>query len=73
VVQQGMGDAMSDELITVFMVTRPDYGKTFCVYRTWGEVYEGEFENAEDGEIIHITMKSLTKTEVDNLPEFEGW
>ena len=57
----------------VFIVTRPDFGKTFCVYRTWEAVKDGEFDGAEDGEIIYVTMKMMTPEELDALPDFEGW
>jgi uncharacterized protein (DUF2147 family) len=64
---------MSDELIEVFLVTRPDCGKNFCVYRTWEAVKDGEFDGAEDGDTIYVTQKTMTQNELDNLPDFEGW
>jgi hypothetical protein len=60
-------------MIEVFVVTRPDFGKQFCVYRTWEDVKDGEFDGAEDGETIYVTMKMMTPEELDALPDFEGW
>lgn len=57
----------------VFIVTRPDFGKQYCVYRTWEAVKDGEFDGAEDGETIYVTMKMMTPEELDALPDFEGW
>ena len=60
-------------MIEVFVVTRPDFGKKFCIYRTWEDVKEGEFDGAEEGETIHVTMKMMTPEELEELPDFEGW
>jgi hypothetical protein len=60
-------------MIEVFMVTRPEFGNKFCVYRTWEDVKDGEFDGAEDGETIYVTMKMMTPEELDALPDFEGW
>jgi len=60
-------------MIEVFMVTRPEFGNKFCVYRTWEDVKDGEFDGAEDGETIYVTMKMMTPEELDALPDLEGW
>lgn len=31
------------------------------------------FEEAEDGEEFEIKVQFMTKEEIDNLPEFDGW
>ena len=64
---------MADDPVEVFMVTRPDFGEQFCVYRTWEDVKDGEFDGAEDGDTIYVTLKTMTQYELDNLPDFEGW
>jgi hypothetical protein len=59
--------------MNVFVVTRPDlFGKQFCVYRTWDAV-ESEFDGAELGDTIHVTLKHMTQEELEALPDFEGW
>lgn len=65
---------MSDEsAVEVFIVTRPDFGKKVCVYRTWEDVKDGEFDGAEEGETIYVTIKTMTPDELAALPDFEGW
>jgi hypothetical protein len=59
-------------ILRVFVVTRPDSGGKFCVYRSWAEV-ETEFDGAELGSIIHVSLQEMTQKELDNLPNFEGW
>jgi hypothetical protein len=56
----------------VFEVMRPDCGTNFCVYQSWAEV-ESEFDGAELGDTIHVTLKNMTKEELDSLPDFGGW
>jgi hypothetical protein len=63
---------VSDESITVYKVTRPDYGKQFCIYQSWTDV-ASEFDGADWGDIIHVEIARMTPAELDALPDFEGW
>ena len=56
----------------VYVVTRPESGGKFAVYRSWGEV-ESEFDGAELGDTIHVALKNMTREEFQALPAFEGW
>jgi len=56
----------------VFVVTRPDHGSKFCVFRQWEDV-EAEFDGAEMGDSITVTLKFMTQEELDAMPDFEGW
>ena len=64
--------AMSEETIKVYRVMRPDCGRTYCIYRTWGEV-ESEFDGADDEDVIHVQLLRMTEAEFDALPDFQGW
>lgn len=62
----------NDQKVTAFKVNRPDYGNKWCIFRAWGDV-ESEFDGADYGDSITVTMIQMTQDELDNLPEFEGW
>lgn len=56
-----------------YRITRPDLGDTrSCVYRDWATV-EAEFDGAEVGDKITVELVEMTKEQLDNLPDFEGW
>jgi len=59
-------------ILRVYEVTRADHGKQSCIFHSWEEV-ESEFDGAELGESIVVTMKNMTQEELDALPDFEGW
>ena len=55
-------------------VTRPEtHGDNSCIYRFSGFDLEAEFDGAEMGESITLTIIAMTEQEIDDLPEFEGW
>jgi hypothetical protein len=56
----------------VFVVTRPNSGGKFRVYRRWPDV-EDEFDSGEPGTTIHVTYQNMTPEEIEALPDFEGW
>jgi hypothetical protein len=62
----------NDQKVTVWRVNRPDYGAKFCIFRSWGDV-ESEFDGADFGDEITVTMMQMTQDELEELPEFEGW
>ena len=55
----------------VYKVNRPD-SRNFCVFSSWARVVD-EFDGAEVGYRILVTLLEMTAEEFDNLPEFEGW
>jgi hypothetical protein len=56
----------------VFEIRRIDCGTNFCVYRAWKDV-EAEFDGAEVGDSILVTLSDMSQEELDNLPDFAGW
>ena len=55
-------------------VTRPEtHGSDSCTYRFSNFDLEAEFDGAEMGESITLTIIAMTEQEIDDLPEFEGW
>lgn len=55
-------------------VKRPDtHGNQWCISRLRGFSVEDEFDGAEDGESIVMTLKLMTEAELDALPDFQGW
>jgi hypothetical protein len=63
----------NDRKIRVFKVTRPDYPGNSCTYRDAATAIDGEFDGAEPGDTIHITLMEMSEDELERLPEFEGW
>lgn len=67
---------MSNEPKTACVkATRPDtHGPQFgCIYRLSEFSAKDEFDGAEDGESVLLTLTHMTEDEINNLPEFEGW
>lgn len=66
---------MSDEKIRCVAVTRPEtHGPHLhCVYRLSGFDAAAEFDGADEGESITLTLKMMTEDEIDALPDFNGW
>lgn len=56
-----------------FLVTRTDYPGNSCTYRDGGTLIDAEFDGAEAGDSIQITLLDMTAEQLDALPEFEGW
>lgn len=55
-------------------VTRPDtHGGQYCVFPLAGFSAADEFDGAEIGESITLTLCAMTEAEFDALPEFNGW
>jgi hypothetical protein len=63
------------EQIPCVKVTRPDtHGPQFgCVYRLKEFSAADEFDGAEEGESVTLTLIFMVEDDVKNLPEFEGW
>jgi hypothetical protein len=61
------------EKMPVFKVSRPGYGKKFCVYRDGATLIDVEFSGAELGDVIHVELAEMTKDQLESLDEFEGW
>jgi hypothetical protein len=60
--------------ISCVVVTRPEsHGKLYCLYRIADFSAADEFDGCEEGDSIVLTFKTMTKAELDVLPEFEGW
>ena len=60
-------------ILRVYLVSRQEHGqKKFSVFRSWEEV-ESEFDGAELGDSITVTLQSMTQEQLDALPDFEGW
>jgi len=57
----------------VFRVSHPNMGKAWCAFRTPDEVADGELNDAEPGDKIHIEVVEMSREELEALPEFEGW
>jgi hypothetical protein len=62
------------EKLRVFEISRPDtHGRQSCtVAMGWNGLMD-EFDGAEIGESITITLREMTQEAYDALPEFEGW
>lgn len=58
--------------VRVYKVHRPEYGNRW-ISESWDAIRDGEFADAEDGDKITIEVGTMTRDEIDNLPEFEGW
>jgi len=63
----------NDKLVRVYTVTRKDYPGNSCTYRDAGTLIDGEFDGAEIGDSISITLGQMTEHQLENLPDFEGW
>jgi hypothetical protein len=66
---------MTDKKIPCVAVTRPEtHGpKLACIYPLKAFSASDEFDGADEGESITLTLKMMTEDEVNNLPDFEGW
>jgi hypothetical protein len=63
---------MPDEKVYCYKVTRADYPGNSCTFRDWDAI-NAEFDGAEVGDKITIELLQMTETELENLPDFEGW
>lgn len=56
-------------------VTRPDSkGRSDkCIWRYDKFTVDLEFDGAEVGDSITLTLAEMTEAELEELPEFEGW
>jgi hypothetical protein len=59
--------------VKCFKVMRPDCGNKWCVYRTGQGVDDAEFTDSEVGDKIIIEVIEMTESELETLPEFQGW
>ena len=64
-----------DGKIACVSVTRPEtHGSGYkCISRLGSFDLGCEFDGAEEGESITITLKFLTEEEIRALPDFDGW
>jgi len=46
---------------------------TFCLMPLRGFSLEDELVGEDDGNVITLTYREMTKAEIDALPEFGGW
>jgi hypothetical protein len=65
---------MADEMVTAYKVTRPQVSPgTFCIYRTAGDMADAEFDGSEVGDKIEVEVVSMSRRDLDSLPDFAGW
>lgn len=63
-----------DEKVPVVIVTRPaTHGAQKCICALSAFSASDEFDGADDGESITLTLGHMTKLELAKLPDFEGW
>jgi hypothetical protein len=80
---EGTTELSNKELIRCLMVTRPDtHAGLYCVYRLTAHpdnlgpsVFDAsdEFDGAEEGEEIVLTLALMTEEELAGLGDFDGW
>lgn len=63
----------NDKKIQVYKVTRPDCPGNSCTYKDGDTLIDGEFDGADVGDSIMVTLVEMTEDEFENLDEFEGW
>jgi hypothetical protein len=57
----------------MFKVTREDYPGQSWVSRDLATVQDAEFDGADIGDSITVTLVEVTQEQLDKSPEFEGW
>jgi hypothetical protein len=63
-----------DTKIACVVITRPDsHGGQSCIMPVAAFSAEDEFDGADDGDSVVLTLRTMTRQELDDLPEFEGW
>ena len=64
----------NDKIVNAYVVTRLDYAPgNSCTYRDGATLIDAEFDGAEEGDSIVITLKRMTEDQLEKLPDFEGW
>jgi hypothetical protein len=68
------GSRKGEHQLKVLEITRPEtHGKqNYTVPLGWNGIMD-EFDGAEVGESITITLREMTQESFDALQEFEGW
>lgn len=58
----------------IFEISRPEtHGNQKCLTAFDGRWLQDEFDGAEIGDSITVTLRDMTLAEIDALPEFRGW
>ena len=67
--------SITDKIIVVVEVTRPEsHGIEYkSISKLSSFSASAEFDGAEDGESITLTLRHMSKEEFDGLKDFPGW
>lgn len=69
-----MCDSGRDEKkLRVFKVFRPTEGGKHWIARDFDHILDAEFDCWEPGDRITIETAEMTESQIEALPEFEGW
>jgi hypothetical protein len=64
---------VNDKKVKAYKVTRADYPGASCTYSDGETLIDCEFNGAEIGDSIIVTLLEMTEEQLEMLPEFTGW